>query len=220
VEQALIRAEIFAKIPGVLGVFGDAATSSDEAMTSALGTGWSLRPRKKQVHGISIVEVTSAQQECGEVDGVWTRLPGIALPVVTADCAPVLIAVRDGAWIAGIHAGWRGTVQNIIANFFESTGLFARDAVASIGPTIGPCCYEVSTEIIAKFQTEFPGVAIEPSPRRLDFKAALLHQFESAGMPRAQIEVSSLCTFCSPGFHSFRREKGPNRQHSAIIKLI
>ncbi len=171
------------------------------------------------MHGIESVEVLQTQQECGDTDGIWTREKNIPLSVVTADCAPILLAAKDGSFIAAIHAGWRGTVAHIVSAFFRRSGVNAAEIVAVIGPSIGPCCYEVSAEIITQFQSEFPGVPIEPTPRRLDFKIAIVSELQACGVPASQIDVLPYCTFCSPGFCSYRRDRASTRQVTVISRM-
>ena len=183
------------------------------------------RPRWKQVHGVDSLLVSAPAQECGEVDGLWTPRSGIPIGVVTADCVPVLLFhARKGA-IAALHAGWRGTYHRIIPRFFERLREDFADPgewSAVIGPSIRPCCYQVSPEMIENFKNAFPSVSadqLEPAPRMLDLIAVLRRQLSDSG---ARLEsVHPDCTFCAsegnePRYFSYRRGDRESRQFSVI----
>ena len=90
----LLRSELLDGVAGLTHGFG----SSAEPVPESLRADWERsRPTWKQIHGTSIAEVTEAGQSCGEVDGLWTRAPGLPIAVVSADCVRILLARRDGA---------------------------------------------------------------------------------------------------------------------------
>lgn len=182
--------------------------------------------RKHQVHGVRCVEVTHENQECGEADGFWTRHPGIKVGVNTADCVPILLSRSDGRAVAALHAGWRGTLANIVEHFFSSLPpelARAQEWQAVLGPSIRPNCYEVSTEIIDHFLKAFPDLdqkKLEPATRQLDLIAVNRFQLERVGV--SLIEVHPDCTYCSREtsgeyrYHSYRRGDRYSRQYSWI----
>lgn len=188
---------------------------------------WEMaRPRWKQVHGVAIAEVTGPSQDCGEVDGLWTRTPGIPIGVVTADCVPILLEHRSESARAALHAGWRGVFARIPGAFLGALSLELANPAdwrVSCGPSIRACCYEVSMDLIESFGREFPDLSrhlLEPAHRRLDLIAVLKHQFESLGFPEP--EVHPACTHCSkasgePLFQSYRRGDRHSRQLSIIL---
>ncbi|MDX1644854.1 MAG: polyphenol oxidase family protein, partial [Thermoanaerobaculia bacterium] len=98
--------------------------------------------RLVQVHSDRVVEATPGV--AGEGDALVSRASDLALAVATADCVPVLLAGPDA--IAAIHAGWRGLVADVIARTLERLPNAGRLS-AWIGPAIGACCYEVSSEV-------------------------------------------------------------------------
>jgi YfiH family protein len=100
----------------------------------------------KQVHGVAvrIADAPWAIGEGGEADALVTATPGLALGVVTADCAPVLFSNRSGTVVGAAHAGWRGAVAGVL----EATVLAMRSLGAtSITATIGPCIHQPSYEV-------------------------------------------------------------------------
>jgi YfiH family protein len=187
---------------------------------------WNERPRWKQVHGVAVVEVTHSQQECGEVDALWTRQKNLPVAVVTADCVPILLYRKDAQAVGVIHAGWRGTVARIADHFFKAlpTELAnPRDWCAKLGPSIHGCCYEVSAELIEQFVLEFTKLSrkeIEPAPRKLDLVAINVGQLRDLGV--SEMEIHPDCTFCAKNgenarYFSYRRGDRKSRMYSSIL---
>jgi YfiH family protein len=105
-----------------------------------------------QVHGTSVVHVDLpwAPGSGPKADAMVTRRPGLALGIITADCAPVLFADAETGVVGAAHAGWRGAVAGIIeATVFEMVRLGARTdrIVAAVGPCIGQESYEVAADL-------------------------------------------------------------------------
>jgi YfiH family protein len=104
----------------------------------------------KQVHGVAvrIAEAAWAIGEGGEADAIVTATPGLALGVVTADCAPVLFSDTAGRVVGAAHAGWRGALAGVLeATVDAMRRLGARRINATIGPCIHQASYEVSTDL-------------------------------------------------------------------------
>jgi YfiH family protein len=105
-----------------------------------------------QTHGIDVVHVeTPWQPGCGpSADAMVTNRRGLALGIITADCAPVLFADPEAGIAGAAHAGWRGAVAGVIeATIAAMTGLGARRdrIVAAVGPCIGQSSYEVAADL-------------------------------------------------------------------------
>ncbi len=216
-----IQSRILEKIPGVSHGFG---TAQDPIPAPFKEIWESQRPRHKQVHLCNFVNVDVEGQECGEVDSLFTATTKVPIGIMTADCVPILMANKLGTCVAAIHAGWRGTRAHILTRLWDelrSRGEVPGNWVAAIGPSIGPCCYEVSEELAKDFLAEFEyldpsGRGMVPSPRRLDLQSINVAELRKLGL--AEVEVLRYCTRCSvaPLFHSFRREGGGTRQWSII----
>jgi YfiH family protein len=215
-----LKSEVLSGIQGLSHGFGTVS----ETVPTSLEPFWTkAHPSWKQVHGVHHVEVRDPLQGCGEADALVTFQNGIPVAVVTADCVPVLLARQSGGACAAIHAGWRGTFSGAVEEmlkFLQSRGENLSDWVSAIGPAIGPCCYEVSEELVSDFQRKFealPPSLISPAFRRLDLPAIHEARLRSAGLK--QVELIRACTQCSAGplFHSFRREKNKNRQYSGLV---
>lgn len=144
-----------------------------------------------------------------DADGHVIAAPGAAALVFVADCVPVALVGPRGA--AMLHCGWRGLAAGILARGVEATG--ATDA--AIGPSIGPCCYEVGEEVLAAFAGLGEGIA---SRLMLDLPEVARRLLREQGVER--IETSGLCTSCEPGlFFSHRRDAGRTGRQAGLVWL-
>ena len=188
-----------------------------------------VRPRWKQIHGIGVAEVKHERQDCGQVDALWTRVSGLTLGVVTADCVPLLLQRKDGQAVAALHAGWRGILQHLPQAFFSVLPReFSEPAEwqAHIGPCIQECCYEFGAAEIALLQAAYPQLdpsQLSPAPHRLNLLAPLTQELQALGVEILSIHAD--CTFCKQTasgeycYFSFRRGDRNSRQYSQIQKL-
>lgn len=174
----------------------------------------------KQIHSVRVVvidsPVTLGAMSDGEGDALVTNQPNLLLVVRTADCVPVLIVDRTMGIIGAVHAGWRGAVGGIVPKTIqacvEQLGADVANLHVAIGPSIGPCCYEVDAPVIEPLHSGYPdwqGVLQETSNGRgmFDLKQLLWHQILSSGVPEGQVERMDYCTRCREDlFFSYRRE--------------
>jgi YfiH family protein len=164
----------------------------------------------RQVHSSLVVEAKGiGGDRIADGDALVTGPEGPLVGVRTADCVPILLADRRTHATAAIHAGWRGTAENIVAaTVTDMAGRFGTvpaDVVAAVGPSIGACCYEVGPEVVHRFETWMPDMEQTQEPRKVNLRAINELQLRNVGV--ADIWVSADCTFCSPGYYSFRRER-------------
>lgn len=180
----------------------------------------------KQVHGDNIAVVTSELRGRGShdyenaldaTDGLVTDVPGTCLMVLLADCVPLLFYDPVHKAIGAVHAGWKGTVRQIgrraVDTMAEHYGSRPGDIVVGIGPSIGPCCYEVGPEVIAQAEESFgETVGLVDGNGHLNLWEANLRQLLEAGIPEANIEVAGICTRCNADrFFSERKQPGTGR---------
>ena len=114
-----------------------------------LGAGPETLLGLKQVHGPKVVTVTSpwAEGEGPAADAFITHLPGLALGIITADCAPVLFLGDNGA-VGAAHAGWRGALAGVLEETAQALhALGAKEIKAAIGPCIHQESYEVGPDL-------------------------------------------------------------------------
>jgi polyphenol oxidase len=168
----------------------------------------------RQVHGATLARAPFAARP--DADAVFTRAPGAAVGVVTADCVPILLAHRQGWIVCAVHAGWRGTAARIAAlavrALARETGAPPGDFLAAIGPHIGPCCYEVDEPVLAAIPERSVFRPGRPGHAMLDLFAANRAQLVGAGIPARAIERVGGCTACDAArYSSYRRDKVPGR---------
>ena len=114
----------------------------------------------RQTHSadVAVVEAPWTPDQAPVADALVTRAPGVALGVLTADCAPVLFADAEAGVIGAAHAGWRGGLAGVLEATVEAmTGLGARARRIVAG--IGPCIHQRSYEVGAEFHAAFVGAA-------------------------------------------------------------
>lgn len=202
-----------------LGVFTEDERTSVVENRRRLAAALGFLPEQitiaRQVHGAELAthagpQAPSPFAEPGspipEVDGHVTAESELPLLVFVADCAPVALAGPGG--IAMLHCGWRGLAAGILARGAEAVG--ATDA--AIGPSIGPCCYEVGDEVLEVF-SGLDGVG---SGRLLDLPEVTRQLLDEAGLER--IESSGLCTSCERElFFSHRRDAGRTGRQAGLV---
>ena len=156
---------------------------------------------------------TEKKQFLNETDAVITNLKSVCVAIKTADCVPILVYDPVKQVVAAIHAGWRGTAQNILQNtinqMIASFGSNPSDLWAGIGPSISPEIYEVGEEVWSKFAPEFyqPTNPFKGEKQLLDLWKANNYQLIASGVPEKQIEVARICTLSNPElFFSARRD--------------
>ncbi len=183
----------------------------------------------RQVHGrvVCVVE-PGAAPTAAEADAVVSFDPDRGVAVRVADCVPVLLADRRGRAVAAIHAGWRGSCAGVVGATVEqlAAGLVeACDLVAAVGPSIGPCCYQVDERVWGAFLAVNPASASWFSPDgpghwRLDLWQATVDQLVSGGVPPESIHVARVCTADHlDRCFSYRREGAGTGRLVAAIRL-
>ncbi|MBL8907727.1 MAG: peptidoglycan editing factor PgeF [Rhizobiales bacterium] len=166
-----------------------------------------------------------------EGDAMVSATPGIALGILTADCAPILFADAEAKVIGAAHAGWKGAIAGITdatIAAMEQLGAKRERIVAVIGPTIGQASYEVGPELLSAFVSKSPENAAHfthspghPQRHRFDLPGYLMAQLKMAGVGEAaQLGLDTYQDESS--FFSYRRmthrgEKAYGRQISTIV---
>jgi polyphenol oxidase len=177
--------------------------------------------RVKQVHGARVIRADAASEPREEADAVISTTPGVAACVSVADCVPILLADPATGAVAAVHAGWRGTIAGIareaVRALVGDDGGSAARLLAAIGPSIGPCCYEVSSDLADRFRVELGPVIRDGAAPRLDLWAANVRVLSSAGVRAERIDVLGRCTSCERDlFFSHRRDAGRTGRQMAF----
>jgi len=215
----------------------EAVQKNRQTFQCALGADDLMLVPLKQFHSAVIRYVQTSPEEPCKGDASLTDAPGLLLGVQTADCVPILLVDPKKRVVAAVHAGWRGSLARIaektVGQMRMRFGSRPSDILAALGPAIGGCCYEVGTELVTKFTSQFadaeewfdelrtgeepnplqwlnmmpPGHQPPPKNVRLDLRQANRAQLLGAGLSDKNIFVSDLCTACHTDlFFSYRKE--------------
>lgn len=167
-----------------------------------------------QVHGADAVTVIEPWEDAmrPEADAIATAQPGIVIGVVTADCAPILLADREAGVVGAAHAGWKGALAGVtdaVVTAMEGLGARRERIGAAIGPTIAHASFEVGPDLIAAFTDADPENArfVTEGARdrpHFDLEAYVAHRLAVAGIGR--VAALGLDTYANPDrFYSYRR---------------
>ena len=163
----------------------------------------------------------SVIQDC---DALITNEKGMMLTILTADCVPILLFDPKQNVIGAVHAGWRGTQQEIVFKTVhkmqEEFDSNPQDIIAGVAPSIGRCCYEVE-EDVAKYFFEDKGSFTQKDEKfMLDLPYVNKVQLLKAGLLEENIEMSNLCTACEvDNYFSYRKEQGCSGRFMSMIGL-
>ncbi|MHB8439092.1 MAG: polyphenol oxidase family protein [Acidimicrobiales bacterium] len=169
----------------------------------------------RQVHGATVLDAGTLKGSPPnvEADALVADDQALCLKVRTADCAAIALGSPEGVF-AAVHAGWRGLVAGVVeAAVAQMTAMGARQVVAGLGPTIGPCCYAFSPQDLAPLAQRYGGAvagATRHGAAALDLPAAVRAALHGAG---AKLVSDSFgCTSCTGDWFSHRRDGAPERQ--------
>ena len=210
-----------------------------ELLASNIGIPLSDFTIPKQIHSGTVTIVPKEMRGYGAADldtaveatdAVVTDVPGLCLTVLAADCVLVLFYDPLKKVIAAVHAGWRGTVklaaQKTAETLREDFNCNPTDILVGIGPSIGPCHYEVGPEVISQVEDTFGSTDSYIRDETPDGKGyfnlweANKRQVIEVGIPAQNIEVAQICTYCNAHlFFSERHQKGRTGRFGAGIML-
>lgn len=248
-EPQLIRSSLFHSV-GITAFFSERRGGVSEPPYDSLNLGQRIGDDEDAVaenmqrliaYGGLSSEPHQAEQEHGTVhlicsgsgylhdtkaDILVSNDPGTAVAVRTADCLPLLLADPVNGIVAAVHAGWRGTAQRIsvrAVEIMEQQGAAIGNIHASLGPCIGPCCFEIgedtARQLSESVEAADEAIMAGPSPRA-DLLAINILQLREAGISPERIESHPLCTSChAERFYSYRRDHGITGRHLAVVAL-
>jgi len=187
-----------------------------------------------QVHGLDLLVIDAPNPDYAhfqklECDGIVTNQRGLMITVSIADCVPILLLDPEKGVAAALHAGWKGTAGGIcgkgVKAMTEVFGCDPRRIVATVGPAIGQCCYEVDTPVIEAFKASrqpYEEFVTEKGAGKwmLDLPSANAAQLTAAGLPVKNVEKSGFCVSCTKDlFFSYRRDAGETGRQMGFIML-
>ena len=206
-------------------------------VADALGIGLDRVVTTKQVHGTASAVVTGEDGGRGALDratalsgfdNLVTKETGVYLWMSFADCVPILLYDPDTPAIGISHAGWRGALAGAAgsaAKRMMDEGMASPAGLSAyIGPSIGPCCYEVGSEVWQPFTERWPAsVSGTPRPgnrRLLDLWAAICADLRDTGVAAERIHCAETCTADNRDrFFSHRGDMGRSGRFAMIAGL-
>jgi len=211
----------------------EAVRENFERICGALGTSAERVVLSAQTHGIEIYCADEA--DCGRgvtrdagyagIDGLVTGRKNVVLCTQYADCVPLFFADPVKKVVATAHAGWRGTAARIGAAAVERMcreyGCDSADIRGGIGPSIGPCCFEVDAPVAEVFATMNEGNGCVRDDGGGKFHVDLWEINRrillGAGLREKNVTVSGLCTRCAPNTFWSHRVAGSSRGSLAAL---
>ncbi len=208
---------VYATLNGGVGS-NDAPAKVEEnraRMAAVLGVAPERLLTAYQIHSPDVVVADTpwTREARPRADAIVTRMPGLALGVSTADCAPLLFADAQAGVIGAAHAGWRGAFSGVIeatVAAMEKLGAARERVTAALGPTIRQPNYEVGPEFVARFKAadaanaRFFTPSDRPDHAMFDLAGYIATRIERSGI--VKFEDLGFCTFAEPArFFSYRR---------------
>jgi YfiH family protein len=180
--------------------------------------------KSHQVHDDKILNVQKPGRYEG-FDALITNLPNIQLAVTVADCTPILIFDPVTKSVAAIHAGWRGTVKQIVAKTVAMMqaefGTDPENCVAYVGTCIDECSFEVGDDVADHFENDYKRFDPEKGKYFIDLKLSNRDQLVRSGLMLQNIEISAYSTVLNnDDYFSYRHEKGLTGRMLATIGIV
>lgn len=166
-----------------------------------------------QVHGDEVVEVKSIGDD-PTCDALITRVPGIALAVMVADCIPLLLS--SSTVVGAVHVGRRGLMNSVAVKAVDAMRKLGADQIhAQLGPSICGRCYEVPQELADEVVAKHPAASsltnnLTPA---LDLSRALIADLVASGVT---YEASTICTLENDEYFSYRRHNITGRNAGVV----
>ena len=185
-----------------------------------------------QTHS-SNIHIVTKNQEIGwqkaedaieNCDALITNIPNVMLTILTADCVPILLLDPKQKIVSAIHAGWKGTKEEIafktVKKMQEEFNSNPSDIIAGVAPSIGKCCYEVDWNVAQHFKDIESAYDKVGDKYMLDLPYINKTQLLKAGLKEENIELSNVCTACDVEYYfSYRKENGCSGRFMSMIGL-
>lgn len=179
--------------------------------------------RLNQIHGTNIHTIEKIpefkkgekQIKLPDTDGVITKLPGIFLTVLTADCVSTVFIDKKNKIIGVSHQGWKGSLANMAKNMVEKmveAGAEKESIITYVGPSIGMCCYNVEQDRYLQFKDAYYSyhhlfTKVDGEKYFLNLAELNVQQLLEAGLGWGNVTNLAKCTSCNKEeFYSYRRD--------------
>jgi YfiH family protein len=208
-------------------------------LVSSLGIAFENLTIAEQTHSGNVAIISEKHRGRGHAchknavsnaDAMVTNLKNICITILVADCVPILFFDPCRKVIGAAHAGWRGTLKFIAASTVKAMvkkfGSLPEDIMVGIGPSIGPCCYQVGPEVLSQVkETLNPAASFIKNEFRdgtgyLDLWNLNFKQLLNEGVLEKNIEIARICSgHNQEQFFSYRGEKGETGRFGVGIEL-
>jgi len=188
----------------------------------------------KQIHSADVRLIANHEDAARDPqpgDALTANLSDLLLGIQTADCMPIVIVDTRTRAFAGVHAGWRGTFQEIVVRTLErmqqAYGSRPEDLRAALGPAICAANFEVGPEVLAQFRSKFryaDDLISHEQPNgkgHIDLNRCNAQQLIDVGVKPENIYDSALCTVGRNYlFFSYRKERGHERYVGRLMCVV
>lgn len=177
-----------------------------------------ISPRQTHTNNVVVINEDILDNELQDVDGVITKLKGVALTIATADCQSIILYDKKNEVIGNIHSGWKGTLNKILNNginlMIKEFSSNVEDIIVCIGPSIMGCCFEVDKDVVDMFNNGFTNIEefirlgeIKDGKQKYYIDTIGINKREliNLGILEENIYLSNVCTKCSSDtYYSYR----------------
>lgn len=174
----------------------------------------------EQTHSNRCIDAGQRMLFAPKADASFSKEPGVACVILTADCLPILLCDQQGSFVAAIHAGWRGLSSGIIAQTLRNLGNPA-NCMAWLGPAISQNAYQVGSDVyqaLTTYDVSHKEAFLPDGEKhyRLDIYTVARQQLIKAGV--TAVYGGNFCTFQQTMFFSYRRDKQTGRMATLILR--
>ena len=177
-----------------------------------------INPRQTHTNNVVVINEDNLDSELQDVDGVITKLKGVALTIATADCQSIILYDKKNEVIGNIHSGWKGTLNKILNNginlMIKEFSSNVEDIIVCIGPSIMGCCFEVDKDVVDMFTNNFDDIEefiklgeVKDGKQKYYIDTIGINKREliNLGILEENIYLSNVCTKCSSDtYYSYR----------------
>ena len=192
-----------------------------------------ISPRQTHTNNVVVIKEDNLDNELQDVDGVITKLKGIALTIATADCQSIILYDKKNEVIGNIHSGWKGTLNKILSNginlMIKEFSSNVEDIIVCIGPSIMGCCFEVDKDVVDMFISNFDDIdefirlgEIKEGKQKYYIDTIGINKRElcNLGILEENIYLSNVCTkSSSDAYYSYRVHGQDSGRNVTLISM-
>lgn len=192
-----------------------------------------ISPRQTHTNNVVVINEDNLDSELQDVDGVITKLKGVALTIATADCQSIILYDKKNEVIGNIHSGWKGTLNKILNNginlMIKEFSSNVEDIIVCIGPSIMGCCFEVDKDVVDMFTNNFDDIEefiklgeVKDGKQKYYIDTIGINKREliNLGILEENIYLSNVCTKCNSDTYYSYRVQGQDSGRNVTLVCI